>query len=248
MTDVNSRSIDLRELFLGLQDQLLSSLQASRDLLKHPTAKGDVSELKWLEMLSDHLPSRYQASKAFVIDADGSLSHQIDLVIHDRQYSPLLLKQDPALYVPAESVYAVFEVKQALSARTISYAGDKAASVRRLRRTSAPIPHAGGTFEPRDPFGVLAGILCLESEWNSPLCANLQDNLAKLSDDERLDLGCIGRSGAFDASYDDASSPNIACSEVDTALVFFFLRLLQRLQSLGTVPAIDLDEYGRSLS
>jgi hypothetical protein len=247
VTDGSPQSIDLRRLFLGLQDQLLSSLQASRDLLRHPTAKGDASELKWLEMLSDHLPSRYQASKAFVIDSDGSLSQQIDVVIYDRQYSPLLFKQDPSLYVPAESVYAVFEVKQALSAATIRYAANKAASVRRLRRTSAPITHAGGTFEPREPFEILAGILCLDTEWASPPWANLQDALAELSDDERLDLGCIGRAGAFDASYGDTSGPAIECSEVDTALIFFFLRLLRRLQCLGTVPAMDLDQYGRTL-
>jgi predicted Zn-dependent peptidase len=32
----------------------------------------------------------------------------------------------------------------------------------------------------------------------------------------------------------------------DSALIFF-LRLLGRLQSLGTVPAMDLREYGRAL-
>ena len=66
----------------------------------------------WLEMLNTYLPERYKADSAFVMDHRGRLSEQIDVVIYDRQYSPLLFKQDGVLYVPAESVYAVFDVKQ----------------------------------------------------------------------------------------------------------------------------------------
>jgi hypothetical protein len=36
-------------------------------------------------------------------------------------------------------------------------------------------------------------------------------------------------------------------SAPDTALIFFFLRLLERLQGLGTVPAMDLRRYGKVL-
>jgi hypothetical protein len=133
---------------------------------------------------------------------------KLDLVIYDRQYSPLLFNQDGALYVPAESVYAVLEVKPELDKGTVEYAGKKAASVRALKRTSVPVPHAGGVFEPRKLFEILAGIVALESSWKPPFGDSLLDVLH--------------------------GSP-------------LFLRLLGRLQSLGTVPALDLTEYGRSL-
>lgn len=45
--------------------------------------------------------------------------------------------------IPAESVYAVFEAKQAANADNLRQAHEKAASVRRLLRLSAPIISGG---------------------------------------------------------------------------------------------------------
>jgi hypothetical protein len=66
-----------------------------------------------------------------------------------------LLNRDGVLYVPAESVYAIIEVKQELSRTYIKYAGDKIKSVRCLKRTSVPIPHAGGTYKPKPPDRII---------------------------------------------------------------------------------------------
>jgi hypothetical protein len=79
---------------------------------------------------------------------DGHRSRQIDVAIFDRLYSPLLFPSDSGgLHIPAESVYAVFEVKQDLNQRLIRDAGRKAASVRHLRRTSVGIALQQGAFE-----------------------------------------------------------------------------------------------------
>lgn len=40
-------------------------------------------------------------------------------MIYDRRYSPFLFNQSGAVFIPAESVYAVFEVKQELSRETV---------------------------------------------------------------------------------------------------------------------------------
>jgi hypothetical protein len=92
----------------------------------------------------------------------------MDVVIFDRQYSPFLAKFKKSNYIPAESVYAVFEVKQDLSTEQIVYAGKKAASVRALHRTATVIQHAGGTFKPRTHFEILAGLLCHSTKWKTP--------------------------------------------------------------------------------
>jgi hypothetical protein len=39
----------------------------------------------------------------------------------------------------------------------------------------------------------------------------------------------------------------VEVSTRETALIFFFLRLLQRLQRMGTAPAMDLAKYGARL-
>lgn len=242
-----TEKIDLKELFLALQGELATTLQLSRDFVHHPGTKGDVSELKWVETLRDYLPARYEVEKAFVLDADGNLSDQIDIVIFDRQYCPLLFKRDGVTYVPAESVYAVLEVKQSLNKEMVKYAGEKAASVRKLRRTSVAIPHAGGTFSPKKPFHIMAGLVTLDSDWNPALGEPLLETLCAQEPDHRLDLGCSLKHGSFEMIYPQDEAPQYDQSEQETALIFFCLRLLQRLQQLGTVPAIDLREYSDAL-
>ena len=236
---------NLRLLFGGLQKKLLESLNMDRSL-SHSVAKGDASEADWHGLLEQQLPSRYQVDRGFVVDADGKVSDFIDLIIFDRQYCPLLFKHRGQTYVPAESVYAVFEVKQSLSRNTVRYAGDKAASVRRLRRTSAVISHAGGTYKPRKPFRIPAGLVVLESSWSPPMGKTLLQALSALDADQRLDLGCCLKHGAFVVTYKrDKLKTDI--SHAETALVSFFLSLLTRLQRLGTVPAMDLSAWGKGL-
>lgn len=240
--------MNLREIFLAVQKQLLATLEGNRDVVQHPGTKGDASELEWKETLGKNLPLRYQVSKAFVMDSLGNLSQQIDLVIHDRQYSPLLLNQQGAMYVPAESVYAVLEVKQDLNKGNLEYAGQKAASVRKLFRTSAKIPHAGGRYRAKRPFRILAGFLSLESQWKPVVGQPLHKCLAEASQDQQLDLCCALRDGTFEVTYDGRRKlRRIEESEPETALMFLFVRLLARLQEFATVPAIDWNRYGTSL-
>ena len=148
----------LQKLFNSLQDQLETNLRAGQKALSHPVATGDSTELDWVNALKDHLPHRYQVSNGFVIDSKGKKSEQIDVVIYDRQYTPLLYNKNEQRFIPAESVYAVFEVRQTLNRKNVLYAGKKASSVRRLYRTSAEIYHAGGKLEPKQPFPIVGGL------------------------------------------------------------------------------------------
>jgi hypothetical protein len=138
------RNAEARVWFGSQQQKMIAELREVRAVHDHPTAKGDGTELHWLELLQNRLPARYRAERAFVVDAYGDRSEQIDIVIHDRQFCPMLLDTAGGLHIPAESVYAVLEVKQDLSKKQIAYAGEKIRSVRRLHRTSAEFPHASG--------------------------------------------------------------------------------------------------------
>jgi hypothetical protein len=222
---------------------LSSTLSANRKVLAQPGAKGDASEINWLKMLEEHLPHRYQAHKAFIIDSNGDSSDQIDIVIYDRQYTPLLYNRDGQMFIPAESVYGVFEVKQELDKGNIEYAGKKAASVRKLTRTSTIIPHAGGNYGPKPLFSLIAGILTYENKWNPPFGKPLVKVLQEQPEIERLDLGCAVASGAFEVIYRRGENVEIRHNEGEITLIYFFFRLLERLQSLGTVSAIDYSVY-----
>ena len=207
MPTVPKRIVDLRGLFLGLQEKMVMTLGIAREHMRHRNVVGDATELCWLEMLQTYLPKRYQAAKAMVLDSRGQTSDQIDIVIFDRQYSPFLFESKGATYVPAESVYCVIEVKQHLTRHSLLQAAWKAASVRRLHRTSAPIPHAGGLYKARELFTILGGIVALDRSSGKALMPELPKWIEELNERCRLDLGCVLQKGAFEVQYGQVPSP-----------------------------------------
>jgi hypothetical protein len=232
--------VDIRKIFLGLQDQMHAKLSLNRRIIYHPTTKGDASELEWVDMLSTYLPRRYQVDKAFVIDCKGNISEQIDIVIFDRHYSPFLLRQNGATYVPAESVYAIIEVKPILTNANIRYASKKAYSVRRLKRTTAKIVHAGGEInKPKKPFDILAGILTIDGKCTPQMSRQLRS----LRKDGFLNFGCSLNKESFWFKRNSAGSLILESSRQNEGLIFFFLNLLSGLQQLGTVSAMDIQCY-----
>lgn len=231
----------------ALHATLSTSLQASNLAHVHPVSKGDATEENWLKMFKNHLPWRYEVSKAFVIDSRGSTSEQIDIVVYDRQYTPVLYNQDNQKFIPAESVYAVFEVKPSINREYIFYAGDKVSSVRKLHRTSAEITHAGGKFEPRPLFQILGGILAYDSDWSPGFGDPFLRTFNELLDEQRLDIGCVIAEGSFEVDYNSGHS-YVSTSNSSLSLVNFFFRLLSKLQGLGTVSAIDYQQYINAIS
>jgi hypothetical protein len=238
--------IDLRRLLLHHEQELLHGLEGARELFEHPTAKGDLGEGAWCGLLEGFLPRRYQVSKAFVLDAHGTTSEQIDLVIHDRQFCPLFFEEHDQRYIPAESVFAVFEVRPRLDKGVIEYAAAKARSVRALHRTSRPLVDRGVARPPRPPFDIIAGVLARESAWAPRFGTPLIDALETNDDRARLQLGCAPRHGAFEALYETAR-PRLELSEQEGALMFFLLRLFHQLQVIGSPMAIDLRAYSLPL-
>lgn len=230
----------LGSLLSGLHNSIEARLSTIRAVAGHPVLKGDSAEGVWLDLLSNYLLLRYQAKRAVVVDSQGSFSDQIDVVIFDRQYSPFVFYQDGLAVIPAESVYAVFEAKQSITASEIEYASKKVLSVRRLYRTSLPIPHAGGLAEPKEPQHIIGGLVTLESDWKPPLGSTLTTNLAKQTGDSCLDLGCVAAHGYF---YRDGNDFSVEASNM--AATAFLFELIARLQAVATVPMIDVREYAK---
>lgn len=120
--------------------------------------------------------------------------------------------------------------------------------MRRLHRTNIPFQHAGGIQTPRPLFKIITGILATESDWHPPFGDAFMEAINNTAGDEtRLDIGCAVRHGAFDINWSANDAPNETISDADASLLFFLMHLFRRLQALGTVPAIDLAAYGRSL-
>jgi hypothetical protein len=234
----------LSVLLAGLHDDIQQKLEIVRKSLGHPVTKGDASETVWLELLQTYLPRRYQAATAHVVDSKGVFSDQIDVVVFDRQYSPFIFSYQGQTIIPAESVYAVFEAKQSINADQVSYAQKKVASVRRLHRTSLPIPHAGGTYAPKALTPILGGILTFESDWRPAFGKPMDAALTADRGDGRLELGCVAAHGYFSLNGKSGAYDIFPGGKPATAFLF---KLISQLQFSGTVPMIDVQAYAQWL-
>ena len=171
-------------------------------------------------------------------------SDQIDVVVFDRQYSPFIFEFEGKIIIPAESVYAVFEAKQAINATQVSYAQDKVASVRRLHRTSLPIPYANGIYPAKPLIPIFGGILTFESDW-TPCFGQPLTRALQLDADGPLDLGCIAAHGYLSRDATTDAYDFQAGGKPATAFLF---KLISMLQFSGTVPMIDVQAYAQWLS
>ena len=233
----------LARMLSNLHNDIQRRLEAVRETIAHPGTMGDGSEAVWLELLGKYLPERYSVAKAFVVDSRDAMSQQIDVVVFDRQYTPFIFVIEGQKFIPAESVYAVFEAKQSVNAAMIRYAKEKVASVRALHRTSLPIPHAGGTYPPKPPIPILGGVLSFDSDWSPKMGKPMLDVLEEDHCAGPLDLGCVAAHGHFVRESEGFQFH----TETKPATAFLF-KLISMLQFSGTVPMIDIDAYAEWLN
>ena len=235
----------LTQLLASLHDNIQQHLGTAHKSFGDPGKKGAASEKVWLDLLKTYLPQRYQATTAHVVDSLGAFSEQIDIVVFDRQYSPFIFSYKEQTIIPAESVYAVFEVKQTINANQVSYARKKLASVRHLHRTSLPIPYAKGNYPAKPLIPILGGLLAFKSDWSPALGEPLQNALGSGEGDDRLDIGCIAAHGYF---YFDCESDRYKIQCGDKPATAFLFKLISQLQLSATVPMIDVQAYAEWLS
>ena len=267
--------IDLKKLFDGLQGQMVSQLSTNREFITHPGSKGDALENAWIEWLRKYLPNRYSVDKAIVIDHEGNTSHQIDIVIYDNWYTPFIFSQNGFHYIPAEGVYAIFEVKPDMQGTVegknyIQYAAEKIESVRTLKRTSTNMISSGENLKARVLTKIIGGILTSTNSFTHKNNKTIENYLKNQTGFRGLDMGCIADYGSFyidyngkedttlkdkkdfDKRYSDyyqnRTVNKIIFSDSTNSLVSFFLQLTRYLQqAIGTVPAIDLNAYSGSI-
>ncbi len=232
----------LKQAFAAEQTCLKAQLDSSFRIT-HNGDRGEVNEEYFIDFLRKYLPNRYTVEKAIVLDSTGAVSHSIDTVVFDRQYTPTLLDVEKHRYVPAEAVYAVFECKPKIDKGYLEYAGEKAASVRKLKRTSVEIYTASGVIPPKGHFDIVAGILASQVDWKDGLDKNFEATHKGLTGDQLVDCGFAAGGGCFDV-FDG----KLKYGPLENSLAFFAFRLLSKLQSMATVPAVNWMAYADALS
>jgi len=224
-----TKKINIQKLFSALDEEMRLKLSSKIDEIYHPTAKGDESELNWIGLLRAYLPERYKVDSGFVVDHNGTISEQIDIIVYDRHFTPFIFRGENVVYIPAEGVYAVFEVKPHFDKTNYNYAIKKLKSVKELKRTSASFAHILGK-DKKELFDIIGGILTEENK--SKKCFNEVGVGSELSMILSLDCGIKIINGE-----------TIEKRNKKPVLAFFLLKLIEKLRALGSVPALDVDEY-----
>jgi hypothetical protein len=268
---IDMSKVDLKQLFNGLQKQMSAQLNTNREFIEHPGSKGDALENAWIEWLRKYLPNRYCVDKAIVIDHEGNTSQQMDIVIYDNWFTPFIFNQNGFYYIPAEGVYAVFEVKPDIQGcagtkNHIEYAGGKIESVRVLKREAASFINGGTKFDPRPLTKIVGGILCSTNSFTHGNNDTIERHLKSLKDLKSIDLGCIADYGSFYIDYNPNEEIKIVGQDAyldfyskrefnklkfsapDHSFVTFFMQLTRYLQqAIVTIPAINLNVYLRNI-
>jgi hypothetical protein len=232
---------NLHDAFARQEAVLSAELQVGK-LAGHFGIQGQGTEDAWRDLLGKMLPARYEVCAAKVVDSRGGQSEQLDLVIRDKHFSPLFWQWGGHLYVPVESVYAVFEIKPEINRDYLLYAGNKVATVRALDPTSAKFGWAAGTMQRQGALHILGGILADSSGWSPAFGDPFMNAMKEVGESGKLDLGCVLGHGSFEVP---GGSPveEVKLSDPDATLISFVLRLLRRLQEVGSVHAIDYAAY-----
>jgi hypothetical protein len=234
----------LRERLIDVEHQFRDDLERTRRSITHDPTMGDAVEDSWIALLRKYLPNRYCVAKAFAIDCEGKTTDQLDCLIYDAHFTPALFGKDRHLYVPAEAVYATFEIKQTVNADHLKAAALKAGSLRSLRRTSAPIPWANGINPPKEPFAILAGLMAMDSAWHDGLGKTFEKHLTHWEGAQKLDLVLTAASGF----YDRFDNNIVTKADGRGALIRGLFRLLEALRARATVTAIDWNAYESALT
>lgn len=209
--------------------------------LSHTTTKGDHCECAWIKYLKSFLPKRYEVDKGMVYDSDGNISEQIDIIVYDPFYTPLIVTTASGdKIVAAESVYAVFECKPKISTSNLRYASKKIASVTNLNRKSTYVIDNGEKRHGRKPTAIIGGILATESSSTTTVISNVKQFT-------NIDIGYAPDSICFFSKRITCNSNEIIIKNSNNAGDLFFWGLLEDLHAIGTVAPIDNLAYAEFL-
>ncbi len=120
----------LNRYFRSVYNKLEADALLFNRRLPHEGLKGSENEQALADVLRSFLPSRYGVEvNALVIDREGAVSRQCDIVIYDDANFPKYLRK----VYPVETVFAVVEVKTELSKQQVDLALQNEGSLRTLK-------------------------------------------------------------------------------------------------------------------
>lgn len=131
--------MNLTETFSAINEQMIIDFEKKTNQLEHLGDRGVARENVLKDFLEQYLPKKYAISKGEIVDSEGNRSKQCDLIIYDHLSCPILYVSKDSQIFPAESVYAVIQVKSVLNTHEVESSINNIKSVKMLNRENGPI-------------------------------------------------------------------------------------------------------------
>lgn len=118
----------------GAQAKLKADIDRIRDSTPHSAEIGSLIEKCIRSALGEVLPNKIGISDGFVVDSEGGVSQQMDIILYDKLSTPIIFTSDGAQIFPVETTYACGEIKTQLNASTLKDTSEKCSSYKNLIR------------------------------------------------------------------------------------------------------------------
>jgi hypothetical protein len=179
----------------------------NKSKLIHPSEYGKYRESACKEYLRLFVPLRLDISEGFLITANDLVSTQLDVVIYDKNSSPLIENNDRQRFFPIETVVGIGEVKSDLTKDELKKALNKLARNKGFRKEiKRPIyihkkqnsNKASNKFDPiyEPTDSIFSFLIC------NKLAFNHKNLINELDDMYEEDIQCWQKHNAI-LSFDD---------------------------------------------
>ena len=125
--------------------------------LIHPGEFGTYRERVFKSLIKKYIPARYDVGTGFIITSKGNVSTQCDLIIFDKENTPILENEEQRFF-PVESVVGVIEVKSNITKKEFTEALRKLSEVKKLREDASGAPFVFKNHNFDQPFNPKAFI------------------------------------------------------------------------------------------
>ena len=236
----------LSELFGEISQKMKIDFQGITSRIEHNGEKGIARENTLENALKKYIPDKYIFSKGMIIDSKDEQSRQVDIIIHDKMHSPILLNLESTRIIPIESVYGVIEVKSRLTKNELTKAIKNVESVRKLSKktmTGMCFPTFGYLFAYDSDSSletVYKNFVELSKDIDvdyqiSCICVLNKGLIIPLDKNNLLTIKLFPEADTVFAIFDDS----------ENALLIFYLILFQTLNSIMVFPP-NMLEYAQS--
>ena len=246
--------MNIEELFNEVSNQMLSDFRKTQQVLDHTGQKGEANEEAVRKFLRQYLPKTLNISTGTLVDSDGEISRQLDIVVSDAAKTPIFYQAGQIRVIPIECVYAVIEVKANLDKSELKKCYENMKSVKSLRKCAF---FQGGFLRTKH---ILYGrewenwpVQYFVFAYHSPNIDSVRENLFLLQKDDethkRIDMICVLDNGAVynrdtQGMYSGLPTPNstIVSHSTQKPLLLFYT-MMSNILNQTSMSCFNLHPY-----